>query len=172
MTAPSDPNLLLNLEQLQQTSVQWKQSAGAMRGGAPPPVTTQGWPTGMMTAAVHSGAEQTTTSLQDGMNGSADHVANSANSFQQADHEHGMKMSDVTGPIGDILGDVTGVIGTGTGAIGSLGGVLSSFISTTLGAALKGGGGGQGQNAPNQNNPNNYDQGGNDYGHHADFAGG
>jgi hypothetical protein len=121
-----------------------------------------------MTGAIHAGTEQTTTSLQDGMTGSADHVANSANAFQQADHDHGMKMSDVTGPLGDILGQVTGSISTVTGSFGSIGGVLSSLISTTLSTALKGGGGGQGQNAPNQNNPNNFD-GGVDYGHH-DFS--
>jgi hypothetical protein len=169
MTAPSDPNLRVNLDQLQQTSVQWMQSAAGMQGGAPPPVTTPGWPTGMMTGAIHSGAQQTTTSLQDGMNGSADHVTNSANAFQAADKGDSIKMGDITGPIGDILGDITGTIGTGTGAIGSLGGVLSSFISTTLGAALKGAGGGQGQNAPNQNNPNNF--GGSEGYEHSDFAG-
>jgi hypothetical protein len=167
MTSP-DGQLRLNLDQLQNTSVQWMQSAAGMRGGAPPPVTTPGWPTGTMTAAIHSGAEQTTTSLQDGMTGSADHVANSANAFQSADKGDSVKMSDVTGPIGDILGDITGTIGTGTGAIGSLGGVLSSFISTTLSTALKGGGGGQGQNAPNQNNPSNF--GGSEGYVHSDFG--
>lgn len=159
MTSPDD-RLRVNLDQLQNTSANWMQSATGMRGGAPPPVTTQGWPTGMMTAAIHSGAEQTTTSLQAGMTGSADGLSNSANAFQQADHQSGMKMGDITGPVGDILGAITGVAGTGTGAVGSLGGVLSSLISTTLGAALKGQSG-QGQN---QQNPANYD-GGDDYGH-------
>lgn len=163
MTSP-DGRLRVNLDQLQNTSANWMQSAAGMRGGAPPPVTTQGWPTGTMTAAIHSGAEQTTTSLQAGMTGSADGLANSANSFQQADHASGMKMGDITGPIGDILGDITGVIGTGTGAVGSLGGVLSSLISTTLGAALKGQGGQQNQ----QQNPANYDGGDTDG--HPDFA--
>jgi hypothetical protein len=161
------PNLRVQLDQLEQASVQWKQSATGMRGGAPPPVTTPGWPTGTMTAAIHAGAEQTTASLQAGMNGSADHVAGSADAFQQADKADKMKIDDVLGPIKDFVGMGTGAVQTVTGSVGSLGGVLSSLISTTLGAALKGGGG-QGQNAPNQNNPNNYDGG--DYGH-ANLAG-
>lgn len=154
-----DDRLRVQLDELQQASAQWKQQAGGMPGGAPPPVTTQGWPTGTVTGAIHSGAEQTTTSLQAGMDGSADHVANSANAFQRADYAGGMKMADVTGPIGDIVGEVTGLSGAFTGAIGSIGGVLSSLISTTLGAALKG----QGQQQ--QQSPNNYDNGG-DYGTH------
>jgi hypothetical protein len=164
MTSP-DGRLRLNLDQLQNTSANWMQSAAGMRGGAPPPVTTPGWPTGTMTAAIHSGAEQTTASLQDGMTGSAQGLANSANSFQQADHASGMKMGDITGPLGDILGSITGVVGAGTGAIGSLGGVLSSMISTTLSTALKGAGGGQSQGPQQNQNPSNYDNGGVDYGH-------
>jgi hypothetical protein len=160
MTSPSDPNLLINLEQLQQASVQWKQSASGMRGGAPPPVTTQGWPTGMATGVIHSGAQQTTGSLQDGMNGSADHVAGSADAFQQADKGDSTKMKDITGPLSDILGEVTGLSGALTGAFGSIGGVLSSVISTTLSTAMKG----QGQQQ-NQQNPSNYDNEGGDYGH-------
>lgn len=167
MTAPGDPQLRVNLDQLQNTSANWMQSAAGMRGGAPPPVTTPGWPTGTMTAAIHTGAEQTTGSLQAGIEGSADHVGNSANAFQQADHADKVKVSDITGPVGDILGEITGSISTVTGSIGSLGGVLSSMISTTLSSALKGGGG---QNQGPQQNPNNYDQGGNDYGH-ANLAG-
>jgi hypothetical protein len=162
VTSP-DGQLRVNLDQLAQTVVQWKQSADGMRGGAPPPVTTQGWPTGTMTVAIHAGAEQTTASLQDGMVGSADGLSNSANSFQQADHASGMKMADITGPLGDILGAITGVVGTGTGAVGSLGGVLSSLISTTLSSALKGGSGGKDQGPQQNQNPNNYDNGG-DYG--------
>jgi hypothetical protein len=161
MTAPNGPNLRVQLDELQQASAQWKHAAGGMRGGAPPPVTTQGWPTGTVTGAIHSGAEQTTASLQNGMNGTADHVANSANAFQQADHAGGMKIGDITGPIGDIVGEITGSIGTITGSIGSLGGVLSSFISTTLSAALKGQGG-----SGAQQNPNNYDGEGDPHGTH------
>jgi uncharacterized protein YfiM (DUF2279 family) len=161
MTSP-DGQLRVNLDQLQNTSANWMQSAAGMRGGAPPPVTTPGWPTGAMTAAIHSGAEHTTESLQAGMNGSAQGLANSADAFQAADKGDSTKMKDITGPLSDILGEATGLSGAFTGAVGSIGGVLSSMISTTLSSALKGAGAGQSQGT--QQNPSNYDDGGVDYG--------
>lgn len=161
MTTPVDPNLRVNLDQLQQTSVQWKQSAAGMQAAAPPPVTTQGWPSGTMTAAIHGGAEQTTSSLQAGMAGSAEHLSNSADTFHQADQGGGTKLADVIGPVKDIISLGTGAVSTVTGAVGSLGGVLSSFISTTLSSALKGGQG-QGQQDRHPQNPANYDGGDHD----------
>lgn len=151
MTAPSDPQLRVNLEQLLSTAVNWKQSAAGMLGGAPPPVTTPGWPSGLVTAGIHAGAAQATTQMQAGMVDTAENVTTAGNAMQRMDQAGGMKLADITGPVSDVIGSATGTGGALSGILGSFTGAITGVLSTALRQ--------QGQ----QQNPNNY--GGDTYGH-------